>query len=132
MKYNNGEVLYCKHNNKVVWVCAYITRGDIKPIRNVKPTKVQILPYDINKTKKSNHDNTKVMLIPFDKNDQLDYKKFILVESNAYGSFVNIFDNENECIEFYKDEISKGLKILINIRDLYSIKINELEQILIN
>lgn len=136
----NVEDLY-KHKGAIVYICDYrLNNNDPihkKPIRKVLPTMVMVTDNDeLPKNKKvyysafhfkkinNNGDVVKNSVIaPFDNTGFRVYP----------GISLNIFDDFNECLECWTDQINEAISVFKNykdsIMDNLNLKINELEEL---
>lgn len=105
---------------KTFWVCDY-RKPDInkKAIRHVKPTCVMVLNEkhfeDLGK-KFPRVYYSAFVLVPIDRKGKLKYSQYIVPYDNTgYRSYtgipLNVFDNEQECIDFYNKQIDIVLKM---------------------
>ena len=120
----------------IVWICDYRQPDlSIKPIRNVPPTKVAIVSNeDLSKNKTVYY--SKNHFVPISKKGALLKKVISPVDNTGFrsrsGEEVNVFDNENECIAFYRkqcDDIIKRLeaKKLVAVQHIQS-SIDEIKE----
>jgi hypothetical protein len=85
-------------NDRILWICALAyTDMSKKPIRHVEPTRVIIVRYQIIYAGLDSYDT---YFVPLNRNGEMIQKKAFI----AYGRptwHINIFDNEEECINEY-------------------------------
>lgn len=115
MKLDISEVTKNGNNiGKTFYVCDY-RKPDFnkKAIRNVKPTKVIILDqkhFEEAGKKYPRIYYSKFALIPVDSKGKLKYSNHIPpYDTTGYRSYagtpVNVFDNYEECVEFYNQQV---------------------------
>lgn len=115
---------------KEIWICSYELNDDIykRMRREIKPTKVIIC--DAKDTKKTvyhspiffKHKNKEIML--FERYSWADNPK----------SLVYIFENENDCKIFFKEQLLLNREMLVekleNVKILYDEKINKIDKLI--
>ena len=131
--YQNLEIVI----GKKVWICDYRLNSncDAKPIRAVKPTFVELTSNDelppnkrvyyspIHFREIKNNKTTSKIIAPY---DNTGYKSFT-------GVCLNIFENKNDCIEFYKKQLGIAKEQYKNkynsIKNMIDTKINEIDSL---
>jgi hypothetical protein len=121
---------------EIVWVCDYRQPDlSIKPIRHVPPTKVAIVSNDDLPKNKTVY-YSKTHFVPVNKKGALLKKVISPVDNTGFrsrsGEEINVFENECECINFYRkqcDDIIKRLeaKKLVAVQHIQS-SIDEIKE----
>lgn len=126
-----------KYVGKKLWICDYRKTIDKKAARNVKPTEVYIAgEKDFEEAelspkiyysavgfatlKKNGTPNLKKLISPFDNTGYRSYA----------GIGVMVFDNENECIDAYNDQVLVVVSLYENeIKTIISSLATEMQEI---
>jgi hypothetical protein len=113
------EVRDGMHDGKVVWICHYNQPDlDKKALRNLPPTKAIILnTSSLSTNKKIYYSNS--YFAPLTKKEEITKKVMSPVDNTGHRSFPGnelfVFDNENECVSVWNEQIDVHLKRLTNV-----------------
>jgi len=99
------------HVGQKVWICDYRQPDlDKKAIRHVPPTEVFIVSNAENTTNKRIY-YSETHFRPIGKNGEPSSKMIGIFDNTGYRSFagtpLHVFDNKDECVEFYNDQADK-------------------------
>lgn len=104
------------HVGKKVWICDYRQPDlDKKAIRHVPPTEVFIVSNTENPPSKPIHYSA-THFRTLTKNGEASSKVIGIFDNTGYRSFsgtpVHVFDNKEECVEFYNDQADKIIGLI--------------------
>ena len=108
-KIRNGEMI-----GSTVWVCSYHQPDiDKKPLRNVAPVYCMVMSAD---NLKQTIYYSKAYFAPIGKNGNPTEKVIKAVDNTGYRSYcgneIDVFDNEEECIESWNEQVSGTAEIM--------------------
>ncbi len=117
MRIDAKDVRNGSHLGLTVWVCHYLRPDlDKKPLRNIPPTKCVIVSNDELPKNKTVY-YSKSHFVPIGKDGKRKSTVISPVDNTGYrmrpGNELNVFDNEQECIDQWHEE----LKIVIDSLD---------------
>lgn len=128
------EVREGMHDDRVVWICHY-NQPDLhkKALRNVPPTKAIILPNSKLPSNKRVY-YSESHFAPLTKKEEITKKVISPVDNTGYRSLAGndlfVFDNEDECISCWNEQIDDHLesvnKIILSVRKTWQDKKNTL------
>jgi hypothetical protein len=113
------EVRDGMYDGKVVWICHYNQPDlDKKALRNIPPTKAIILKASsLSTNKKIYYSNS--YFAPLTKKEEITKKVISPVDNTGYRTFPGnelfVFDDENECVSAWNEQIDVHLKRFTNV-----------------
>lgn len=117
-------------NGKIVWVCDLrYNNYNEKPIRNVPPTEVVVVD---NQGKKVYYSHSHFRTL---KKDGTPSSKVIKpFDNTGFRSYtgvpINVFDNKEECVAKYKEQLNKAIYHTYDLMRIVEEKAHDLEEIL--
>lgn len=100
------------HVGTKVWICDYRQPDlDKKAIRHVPPTEVLIVSNEENKTNKKIY-CSKTHFRTIGKNGEMSSKMISIFDNTQSSVPLHVFDNKEECVEFYNEQADKIISAL--------------------